>query len=119
MTMCLQGTYCYDICCFCFKELFSYISHLMNRLVKQELASTIMTLATTFFRIHEKVVSKETLNNMAHNLNVMHWKFSFKLEPSMSQEFEVLSLINIHFFCAQVLDTPGQVLQVLLGQAGG
>jgi hypothetical protein len=31
----------------------------MNRLVKQELASTIMTLDTTFFRIHEKVVSKD------------------------------------------------------------
>ena len=79
------------------KELFGNISHLINRLVKQELASTIMTLATTFFRIHEKVVNKETLNNMAHNLYVMLWNFAFRLEPSMKLELEVLSLINIQF----------------------
>merc|ERR1719318_2076768 len=58
-----------------------------------------MTLAATFFRIHEKVVFKETLNNMAHNLYVMLWNFAFKLEPSIKLELEVLSLINIQF-CA-------------------
>jgi hypothetical protein len=30
------------------------IEHLLNRLVKQELSSTIVTLATTFFRINKK-----------------------------------------------------------------
>ena len=65
-------------------ELFSYISHLMNRLVKQELANTIMTLDTIFFRINEKMVYKETLNKMAHNLYVMLWNLAFKLEPSMN-----------------------------------
>ena len=76
------------------KELFGNISHLMNRLVKQELASTIMTMATTFFRIHKEVVSKEILNNMAHNMYVMLRNFAFKLEPRINLELEVLSLIN-------------------------
>jgi hypothetical protein len=39
------------------KELYGNISHLMNRLVKHELATGIVTLATTFFRIHDKVTN--------------------------------------------------------------
>jgi hypothetical protein len=69
----------------------------MNSRVKQEVASTIMTLVTIFFRIHEKVVSKENLNNMAHKLYLTVG--TYKLEPSMNHELEVLSLINIQF-CA-------------------
>ena len=66
----------------------------MNSRVKQEVASTIMTLVTIFFRM---VVSKENLNNMAHKLYLTVG--TYKLEPSMNHELEVLSLINIQF-CA-------------------
>jgi hypothetical protein len=69
----------------------------MNSRVKQEVASTIMTLVTIFFRIHDKAVSKENLNNMAHKLYLTVG--TYKLEPSMNHELEVLSLINIQF-CA-------------------
>ena len=82
-------------------NMFFLTSYSTQLPIKIELTSSIMTLANTFFRVHEKVVSKEILNNMANNLYAMLWNFAFKLEPSMKMklELEVLSLVNIQF-CA-------------------
>ena len=85
------------------KELFGNITHVMNRLVKQEQTNSIATLASSFFRISDKMVNKETLQNMAYNVYVMVWNFAFKLEPDMKLESEVSNLVNILFYALKFL----------------
>jgi len=79
------------------KELFGNISHLMSRLVKQEHQHSIPALASIFIRIHSRVVNKEIMNNMVHNLYVLLWNMAYKLEPSTSSETGIVGLINIQF----------------------
>eukprot|EP00092_Neocalanus_flemingeri_P039910 GFUD01043469.1.p1 GENE.GFUD01043469.1~~GFUD01043469.1.p1 ORF type:complete len:231 (-),score=57.96 GFUD01043469.1:21-662(-) len=85
------------------KELYGNISHVMNRLIKQEQTKSVIVLAGVFFTISDKVVSKEILPNMAHIVCVMLWNFGLKVEPSMKLELEVLSLVNIQFYALKFL----------------
>ena len=76
------------------KELSGNISHLMNRLVKQEeLASTIVTLAPGHHLLQGTQISDEQEDALG---------FAFKLESR--------SKINLNpGLCSKVLDTLGQV----------
>ena len=84
------------------KELFGNISHLMSRLVKQEHQYSIPVLASVFIRIHSRVVSKDIMNNMVHNLYVLLWNMAYKLEPSMTSENDIISLIDIQFSALEI-----------------